>query len=208
MRAGPGVSRSASDAITPLWPTWVGQLDLPGAEAPNRALEALSLGTAADGNLFLREDDALRWLRSWVERAMGQWFERMRVAPIPRWSLSGRIDALGFGHYRELGNEAGAYLAGMYFVNAPSPPELEGLRSDGRPSHLTLYDPRVGFNALALEGDPNLDETRTLAPVPGRLMLWPGYLRHCSRVHLARKPWVRVLLRVDLVAAPGSREPA
>ena len=200
MPPGPDVSQPARDAIVPLWPTWVGQLDLPGAEAPNRALEALSPGIAPGEDLFLREDAAVRWLRDWVERAIRQWFERMRVAPAPRWSLSGRVDALGFGHYRELGNEAGAYLAGMYFVNAPAPPELDGLRSDGRPSHLTLYDPRVGFNALALEGDPNLDETRTLPPVPGRLMLWPGYLRHCSRVHLARTPWVRVLLRVDLPA--------
>jgi hypothetical protein len=29
-------------------------------------------------------------------------------------------------------------------------------------------------------------------------MLWPGYLRHCSRVHLARTPWIRVALRVEL----------
>ncbi len=32
----------------------------------------------------------------------------------------------------------------------------------------------------------------------GQLMLWPGYLRHCSRVHLSRAPWVRVALRIDL----------
>jgi hypothetical protein len=63
---------------------------------------------------------------------------------------------------------------------------------------VSLLDPRVGFNALALEGDPNYNESRTIAPAPGKLMLWPGYLRHTSRVHLARAPWVRVALRVEL----------
>ena len=69
---------------------------------------------------------------------------------------------------------------------------------------MSLLDPRVGFNALALEGDPNFNESRTLVPVAGMLMLWPGYLRHCSRVHLARAPWVRVALRIELDGRPGA----
>ena len=197
------MSEPARDEIIPLWPTWIGQMPLPAAEARNRELEQLAASVAATDDVFARDEAAIGWLRGWVTRAMEQWFERMRVRPSPRWLLSGRVDALGFGHYRELGNEPGAYLSGMYFVNAPAPPELEGLRSDGRPSHLTLYDPRVGFNALALEGDPNFDETRTLAPVAGQLMLWPGYLRHCSRVHLSHSPWVRIVLRIDLADAAG-----
>ena len=63
---------------------------------------------------------------------------------------------------------------------------------------MSLLDPRVGFNALSLDGDPNFNETRTVAPVAGMLMLWPGYLRHCSRVHLAHAPWVRVAVRIEL----------
>ncbi len=201
------MSEAARDEIIPLWPTWVGQLDLPGAEGANRYFSALAAGPDAGGDVFAPEAPEARWLRGWVEVALAQWFERLRVRTAPRCTLRGRLDALGFSQYRELANEAGAYLSGMYFVNAPAAPELEGLRSDGRPSHLTLYDPRVGFNALALEGDPNFDETRTLVPVAGRLMLWPGYLRHCSRVHLARAPWVRVVLRIELddSAAGGAR---
>jgi len=192
------MSEPAGDEIIPLWPTWVGQLQLPGAEAPNHALAGLAASPEAAGNLFDIEHGAVAWLREGIVAAVGQWFEKMQVQPAPRWRLGGRLEALGFGHYRELGNEPGAYLAGLYFVNAPAPPELDHLRSDCAPSHLSLLDPRVGFNALALEGDPNFNETRTLAPVAGMLMLWPGYLRHCSRVHLARAPWVRVALRVEL----------
>lgn len=192
------MNEPARDEIIPLWPTWVGQLQLPEAGERNRALAELANAPGVDGNLFELEHPAVAWLREWIATSVGQWFEHMHVQSAPRWRLVGRLEALGFGQYRELGNERGAYLAGMYFVNAPAPPELHHLRSDCAASHLTLMDPRVGFNALALQGDPNFEETRTLVPVAGMLMLWPGYLRHCSRVHLARAPWVRVALRIEL----------
>lgn len=199
------MSEPARDDIFPLWPTWIGQLQLPGAETHNPALAALAAPPGVAGNLFETEHRAVAWLREWIATAVGQWFEKMKVETAPAWHLSGRLEALGFGHYRELGNEPGAYLAGLYFASAPAPPELGHLRSDCLPSHLTLVDPRVGFNALAIKGDPNFDETRTLAPVAGMLMLWPGYLRHCSRVHLARAPWVRVALRIELDERTGIR---
>ncbi len=191
------MSAPVRDEISPLWPTWVGQLQLPGAEERNPELERLA-ASGAGGNLFDVDHAAARWLREWVAESVSQWFEKMRVQAAPPCRLFGRLEALGFGQYRELGNEPGAYLSGMYFVNAPAAPEVDHLRSDCAPSHLSLLDPRVGFNALALDGDPNYNETRTLPPVAGQLMLWPAYLRHCSRVHLARTPWVRVALRIEL----------
>lgn len=196
------MSEPARDEILPLWPTWVGQLQLPGAAEVNPALGELATPPGIAGNLFDVEHHAVSWLRGWIEASVGHWFEHVRVQPAPQWRLSGRLEALGFGHYRELANEPGAYLAGLYFVNAPAPPELSHLRSDCAASHLSLFDPRVGFNALALDGDPNFNESRTLVPVAGSLMLWPGYLRHCSRVHLSRTPWVRVALRIELEGNP------
>lgn len=192
------MSDSARDEIIPLWPTWVGQVLLPGAEEHNRALTELATTPGMSGNLFDAEHRSAAWLREALALAISQWFDHARVSPAPACRLNGRLEALGFGHYRALGNESGAYLAGLYFVNAPAPPELSHLRSDCLPSHITLLDPRVGFNALALVGDSNFEETRTLAPVAGMLMLWPGYLRHTSRVHLSKTPWVRVALRVEL----------
>ncbi len=195
------MSEPARDEIIPLWPTWIGQLALPGSQERNAELARLAAPPGIAGNLFDVEHSAVSWLREWITSSVGQWFEKMKVQPAPRWRLSGRLEALGFGHYRELANEPGAYLAGLYFINAPAPPELAQLRSDCLASHLTLLDPRVGFNALALQGDPNFEETRTLVPVAGTLLLWPGYLRHCSRVHLARAPWLRVAVRIDLEEA-------
>ena len=40
------MSEPAQDDIFPLWPTWVGQLQLPGAEEPNRALADLAARAA------------------------------------------------------------------------------------------------------------------------------------------------------------------
>jgi hypothetical protein len=201
------MSDAVRDAIVPLWPTWVGQLQLPQAEERNRELADLAEPPGIAGNLFDRDYGAVTWLRGWIVQSVGHWFEHMRVDSPPPWRLVGRLEALGFGQYRELANEPGAYVAGMYFVNAPAQPELDHLRSDCAASHFTLLDPRVGFNALALQGDPNFIETRTLAPVAGMLMLWPAYLRHCSRVHLARAPWVRVALRIELDGRPKGETP-
>ena len=187
--------------IIPLWPTWIGKLQLPGAGEQNRAFLAL-VQHPAHGNLFEVDQPAVAWLRDSISVAVGQWFEKMKVQPAPQWRLKGRIEALGFGQYRELGNEPGAYLAGYYFVNTPSPPELDHLRSDCFASHISLLDPRVGFNALTLDGDPSYPPDITIASVAGILMLWPGYLRCCSRVHLAREPWVRVALRIELDGKP------
>jgi len=195
------MSPATRDEIVPLWPTWIGQAMLPGAEEHNPALTALVPSAGIGGELFETDHPSVHWLRAAIDASVKQWFEKMRVQPAPPWRLSGSLEALGFGHYRELGNAPGAYLAGMYFVNTPALPEPGHLRSDCLPSHVSLLDPRVGFNALALEGDPNFNETRTLAPVAGMLMMWPGYLRHYSRVHLAQSPWVRVTLRIELLGA-------
>ena len=114
------MSEPARDEIIPLWPTWVGQLQLPGAEEPNRALADLAAPPGIAGNLFELDHPAAAWLHAGIKAAVGQWFERMKVQPEPRWRLDGRLEALGFGHYRELGNDPGAYLAGLYFINAPA----------------------------------------------------------------------------------------
>ena len=192
------MSEAPRNEIIPLWPTWVGRLQLPGATEKNPALLDLAAQRPAGGNLFEVDQPAVAWLSDWISIAVGQWFEKMKVQAAPQWRLGGRIEALGFGQYRELANEPGAYLAGFYFVNTPSAPELDHLRSDCFASHISLLDPRVGFNALTLDGDPNYPADITLPSQAGVLMLWPGYLRCCSRVHLARDPWVRVALRIDL----------
>lgn len=193
------------DELLPLWPTWIGEMQLAEADAHNAALATLAASPGVPGNLFEHAHPSAAWLRASLEAALVQWFERMQVQPAPACRLDARLEALGFGQYRELANAPGATLAGLYFVNAPAGPELDHLRSDCLASHVSFYDPRVGFNALALPGDANFVENHTVQATPGTLMLWPGYLRHTSRVHLAQAPWVRVALRVTLDAQPGGQ---
>ena len=193
--------RPTQDQLTPLWPTWVGQASLPEADPHNLALIAMANQSCDGEDLFNSEHPTCTWLKGHVSACLLQWFERMRLQPGPTVKLQARFDVLAFGEYRQLSNTPGAYLAGMYFANTPASPKLNHLRSDCLPSHLSLLDPRVGFNALALVGDRNFNETCTLHPDAGTLMLWPGYLRHHSRVHLADDPWVRIFIRVELIGA-------
>jgi hypothetical protein len=57
------MSEPARDEIFPLWPTWVGQLQLPDVEGPNRALAGLAVAHGVSGNLFEVAHDAVAWLR-------------------------------------------------------------------------------------------------------------------------------------------------
>ena len=71
----------------------------------------------------------------------------------------------------------GAYLAGVYLIRAPAPPEVTGSRRDVVPSQLTLLDPRVGFNAItavlgADEFEPVRVEAITFTAPVGNAILY------------------------------------
>ncbi len=81
------MSEPVRDEIVPLWPTWIGQLQFPGAEGPNRALAELAAPAAPPsvvGNLFDADHTAVTWLREGIVAAVGQWFEKMQVQPAPQ----------------------------------------------------------------------------------------------------------------------------
>ena len=191
-------AKAWQDEIVNLWPTLVGQVMLPGCATANRELADLAGDTSGRDNLFEIGTEATTWLHQHVTSAVASWFRRSGADAPPGWRLTGRLRALGFGGYRELGNEPGAYLAGVYFINEPNAPELDHIRKDAAPSRITLYDPRVAFNAISLEQDPYFQESMTIEPRTGLLMLWPGYLRYFTRVHLSHHPWALAFLRVEV----------
>jgi len=190
--------------LIPLWPTWVGHATLPVCDEHNSVLMEMSRPWHSHLNLFDVEHPTIIWLKTHVHNALTQWFTRMGVQTLPELLLQARMDTLMYGEQRELQNAPRTYLSGVYFVNTPDVTPIQHLRSDCLPSHFSLLDPRVGFNALALVGDPNFNETLTVKPVGGNLMLWPAYLRHCSRVHLSEKPWVRVLFGAELACSSSN----
>jgi hypothetical protein len=59
------MSEAPRNEIIPLWPTWVGRLQLPGAGEQNRAFLDL-VQHPADGNLFEVDQPAVAWLRDWI----------------------------------------------------------------------------------------------------------------------------------------------
>jgi hypothetical protein len=62
------MNEPARDEIFPLWPTWVGQMQLPGAEEQNRALAELAI-SGVDGNLFDHNHTAQSGCARWSRQA-------------------------------------------------------------------------------------------------------------------------------------------
>ena len=89
------------------------------------------------------------------------------------------------GHYRRSGT-TGCVPAGLYFVNTPAPPELDHLRSDAGRA-ICRYSIRASASTRSLLRRFHTP-TRFARWLPSpHVMLWPGYLRHCTRVHLAAR---------------------
>jgi len=179
-----------------------GRARLPDHDGPDRALLRMAAAEAPPDDLFAVDDEAVRWLKGHVDDAIAAWLEGVECVHPGGWIVVGWLETLGFCDYRELENDPGAYASGVYFVNTPAPPELAHVRSDCDPSCVSFYDPRVGFNALAVDGDPYHSQVFHARPEAGTLMIWPGYVRHIVRVHLAREPWVMVRFRVELDLGP------
>ena len=196
--------RAPEDQILNLWPTVVGQAKVPDHQEADEGLLGLADGGALPDNLFDLDDSAVRWLEARVRDAVAAWFNHTESQPPRGWHLRGWLEVIGFCDYRELANDPGAYLSGLYFVHEPEPPDLSDIRSDCEPSRVSFFDPRVGFNAISLEGDPYVSQSITVTPESGMLMIWPGYLRHITRVHLSHRPWVLARFRVEL---PSRVEP-
>ncbi len=190
----------STDQIHDLWPTFFGTLALPDPQGPNAEFLRLAGEPGLPANLFDLQNDAVRWLESHAQSGVEQWITQLRASGNVQCRITARMERLGFCDYRMLGNDPGAHLSGTYFVNVPSRESLEHTREDCEPSCLSFFDPRVGLNAIALEGDPYYSQSTSVEPVAGVLMLWPGYVRHFARVHLSHEPWVMVRIRVEVTS--------
>lgn len=195
-------AESPSDQILNLWPTVFAQVRLAGHETHGESLAALAALADPPDDLFGLDVPCVGWLRGQVDALVDAWLADAHTPRPGDLRLVGWLESIGFCDYRNLGNDPGAYLSGVYFVNEPAPPELDHVRSDCIPSRMSFFDPRVGFNALAVDGDPYYSQTITVAPEAGLLMLWPGYVRHFTRVHLSRQPWVMVRFFAEFGALP------
>ncbi len=60
------------------------------------------------------------------------------------------------------------------------------LRKDVYPGHLTLLDPRPGFNMCSIEGDPYHKQSLMVEPQPGLFLMWPAFVGFYHHPNLSR----------------------
>jgi hypothetical protein len=71
-------------------------------------------------------------------------------------------------------------------------------RADLRPGHISFYDPRPGVNMTAIKGDPYVDPEFTVAPEPGLLMMWPGFINHFVHPNLSKQARITISFNIVL----------
>lgn len=173
--------------IVGLWPTPLlrNQMD---DQALLVGLEAFAESNASIGEdeLFSAPDASIQQLREHVAGAVGAYFQRLDVDSPPAWRLRGRVEELTYGESRPLQTRPGAYLSGIIYLRAPKDTEALHLRNDAYPGHLTLVDPRPGFNMCSIQGDPYNDTSLLVDPQPGLFLVWPAFVGCYRHPNLSR----------------------
>ena len=186
-----------NDEIVGLWATPILRNQIDDLSALGRlAAPGAGLATAA-GDVFSGEGDAtVQLLRRSIDQAVHAYFRHLKMHPTPGYRLKGRIEQLAYGESRALRRTTGAYLTGMFCIDVPRKTESLHLRLDARPGHVTLYDPRPGFNMLSIKNDPYRDQTLTVELRRGLLMMWPACVGHYCHPNLSREPQLCIVFDV------------
>ncbi|AUB83734.1 putative 2OG-Fe(II) oxygenase [Candidatus Thiodictyon syntrophicum] len=182
----------------------------PQAAGLNAALAALvrDLAAAAPGggacwqggaDLFARDAACLRTLADQA-RQMATGLTRTLLADPAQaevgFRLTGWANLIRPGGYLGVHHHGGATWSGVYFVTAATtgPGPLE----QGR---LELLDPRPGVRLSGLPGTV-LDGRCLIEPIPGLMVLFPGWLTHL--VHPFQGAGERISIAFNLAAVPSS----
>lgn len=195
-----------------LFPTLVGEIELPGADALNAELASYihwreqqefnhsSLTTVNQGwqsglDLLDAEVPPIQTLRRWinqhVEAFLAEWGRLTHSAAAPRafrYSYRGWAVILRQGGFQHEHVHSRTNLVGVYYVQVPTLPP--GAEPGGA---LSLTDPRAG--RLATRAMWDVDRI-ALQPVAGKLVLFPSFLPH--RVEQLRAPGERISINFDV----------
>ena len=199
--------------VLPAFPTLIGRLHVPDADAMNQELAALILGKEASYGSVGRSN-----IGGWHSRTDFLNSPEPAVAALTTWltwAVSRMIDATaGPGTFKgELSVSAwaticraGAYHAphshpdsawsGVYYVDAGShPPErsLSGV--------LEFLDPRAGVEAITAPGDPYGEPVR-VRPEAGLIVIFPSWLYHWVHPYAGRTPRIAVSFNATLAVSP------
>lgn len=198
--------------VTPAFPTFIGRLRIPDADAMNRDLRALiiaeeaeypSLGRSNIGGWHSSPDflnrpiPAVSALTSWLNWALRQ----MINATAGENAFKGKLSASAWaticraGAYHAPHSHPDSAWSGVYYVDA-------GTDSPDQPLSgvLEFLDPRAGVEAVTAPGDP-YGEPYRVRPQAGLLVIFPSWLYHWVHPYTGQTPRIAVSFNAALAPA-------
>jgi len=197
--------------ITPAFPTLIGKLRVPDADAMNRDLQSLilaeeikyaSLGRSNIGGWHSRTDflsnpaPAVDALTNWITWAVRKMVEYTAGAgafsgelTMSAWTTISRAGAYHAPH-----SHPDSAWSGVYYVDA-------GADSPNHPLSgvLEFLDPRAGAEAVTGPGDL-YGELERVRPEAGLLVVFPSWLYHWVHPYAGPAPRIAVSFNVALAA--------
>ena len=199
--------------VTRAFPTFIGRLRIPDADAMNRDLHARivaeeaeysSLGRSNIGGWHSRPDFLSR--RNTAVSAWTAWLtwalRRMIDATAGTSAFNGTLSASAWatvcraGAYHAPHSHPDSAWSGVYYVDP-------GADSPDRPLSgvLEFLDPRAGVEAVTAPGDPYGEPLR-VRPQAGLLVVFPSWLYHWVHPYTGETP--RVAISFNATLAPGA----
>ena len=197
--------------VTPAFPTLIGRLRVPDADAMNQDLQALILAEEAEysslgrSNIggwhsrpdFLnRPDPAVAALTAWITWALAPNDRRHRgIECVPGYAVvSAWATICRAGAYHAPHSHPDSAWSGVYYVDpgtdSPDQP-LSGV--------LEFLDPRAGVEAVTAPGDPYGEPFR-VRPQAGLLVIFPSWLYHWVHPYAGQTP--RIAVSFNATSAP------
>jgi uncharacterized protein (TIGR02466 family) len=201
--------------VTAAFPTYVGRMRLPDAEAMNQGLQALilaeelgypSLGRSNIGGWhsrpdFLHKSDAnVAALTSWITWAMRQMIRVTtgRDGFAGTLSISAWATVCRSGAYHAPHSHPDNAWSGVYYVDSgsenPDQP-LSGM--------LEFLDPRAGAEAVSGPGDPYGEPFR-VRPQAGLIVVFPSWLYHWVHPYAGETP--RIAISFNATIGPNTAD--
>jgi uncharacterized protein (TIGR02466 family) len=204
--------------VTPAFPTLIGRLCIPDADAMNRDLRALiiaeegqysSMGQSNIGgwhsrpDFLIRRDSAVSALNGWLTWALRQMIDAAAGTD----SFSNPLSAFGWaticrsGNYHAPHSHPDSAWSGVYYVDP-------GTDSRDQPLSgvLEFLDPRAGVEAVTAPGDPYGVPFR-VRPQAGLLVLFPSWLHHWVHPYTGQTPRIAISFNATQASVADVRTP-